>query len=193
MHKKGILISALLFVFLSFAVADLQAQYENTSGQRQEGQVQKRPKPKRPMRFFAGGMIGGGWSTYSSYVEVSPIFGVNVTPDFQVGTRLTYIWNSRLYQTGQFTEERVNLHHYGASLFTRYNFFKGLFGQVEFEALSYNWYNADREWFKSLFLGGGYLQSLGGSGFASFAILFNVLDNELYSNPIIRIGFGASF
>ncbi|MEJ2595516.1 MAG: hypothetical protein P8100_10420 [bacterium] len=193
MQKLRLLISATIVILLCFSYTEAFSQYENTSGQRQEGQVKKRPKPQRPMRFFAGGMIGGGWSTYSSYVEVSPIFGVSITPAFQVGTRITYIWNSYLYQTGPYTDERVNLHHYGASLFARYIIFKGLFAQVEYEALSYDWYYKEREWISSLFLGGGYFQQIGGRGFASFAILFNVLDNNLYSNPIIRIGFGAGF
>jgi hypothetical protein len=36
---------------------------------------------------------------------------------------------------------------------------------------------------------------MGGQGFASFAILWNVLENDFspYTNPIIRIGFGVGF
>jgi hypothetical protein len=137
-------------------------------------------------------MIGAGFSSYSSYVEVAPIIGYKVTPDFHVGTRISYIWNSFQYQTGPFTGERVNLHHYGIGVFARYIFFKGIYGHVEYEALSYDNYNLDRIWYNSLFLGGGFFQNIGGRGFATVAILFNVLDNNLYQNPIIRIGFGAS-
>jgi len=181
------------FFILLFAISinGAYAQYENTSGQKKEGEVKKRPKPKKSMRFFAGGMFGAGFSSYSSYVEVAPIFGVKITPDFHVGIRITYIWNSYEFQGGQ----RENLHHYGASLFARYVFFKGLFGQVEYEALSFDYYNYPREWITSLFIGGGYYQNIGGRGYASFAILFNLLDNidSPYANPIIRIGFGGSF
>jgi hypothetical protein len=193
MLKLKTLLPVFIILIFSLSFTEVAAQYENTSGQKKEGQVKKRPKPQRPPKFFAGGMIGAGFSSYSSYVELAPIFGLNIMPGFQVGTRITYIWNSYRYQTSQFTEETVNLHHYGISIFARYVFFKGLYGHVEFEALSYDWYNANREWIYSLFLGGGYMQTIGGRGFATFAVLFNVIDNELYRNPIIRIGFGAGF
>lgn len=189
------LIVLILITFLSFSVGTAYSQYENTSGQKKEGDVKKRAKPQKPMQWFVGGMIGAGFSSYSSYVEVSPFIGYKITPAFHVGTRITYIWNSYLYRTGPYTDERVNLHHYGISLFTRYIIFKGLFAQVEYEALSYDYYVYQREWINSLFIGGGYFQNIGGRGFASFAILFNVLDDidSPYTNPVIRIGFGASF
>lgn len=183
-------ISIILIIGLViFSTGVAHAQYENTSGKKNEGQVKKRPAPRKENRWFAGGMLGAGFSSYSSYVEVSPLVGFKVTPAFHVGSRITYIWNSYQYTP----DERVNLHHYGASVFARYIFFKGLYGQVEFEGLSYDYYNYPREWITSLFLGGGYFQDIGGRGFASFALLFNVLPNDLYINPIIRIGFGASF
>ncbi len=193
MRKFRYLIPLLIVVFLSLSYSDATAQYENTSGQKKEGDVKKRPKPQKPKRFFAGGMIGAGFSSYSSYVELAPIFGYKITPAFHVGTRITYIWNSYQYQTGQYTGERVNLHHYGIGIFARYIFYKGIYGHVEYETLSFDDYYYDREWINSLFIGGGYFQNIGGSGFASFGILFNVLDNNLYRNPIIRIGFGAGF
>ena len=197
--KRKIAVSSIIkyFFILLFAISinGAYAQYENTSGQKKEGDVKKRPKPQQPKRWFVGGMFGAGFSSYSSYIEISPLVGYKITPDFHVGTRITYIWNSYQYQTGPYVNERVNLHHYGASLFARYVFFKGLFGQVEYEALSFDYYQLPREWINSLFIGGGYYQNIGGRGFATFAILFNVLDNidSPYTNPVIRIGFGGSF
>lgn len=180
-----------MIAFLSFSTGTAYAQYENTSGQKKEGDVKRQAKPQKPMRWFVGGMFGAGFSSYSSYVEISPLVGFKVTPAFHVGTRITYIWNSYEFQNG----ERENLHHYGASLFARYIIFKGLFAQVEYEALSFDYYNYPREWINSFFIGGGYYQDIGGRGFASFAIMFNVLDNydSPYTNPVIRIGFGGSF
>ena len=133
--------------------------------------------------------------TYSEwYIELAPIVGYKVTPNFHVGTRITYIFNSILYEaTPILPEERINYNHYGVGAFGRYIIYKGLFAQVEYEALNFDKYN-DREWISSLFIGGGYYQSIGRS-FASFAVLFNVLDNinSPYVNPIIRIGFGVGF
>ena len=109
-----------LTILFCFFVATTYGQYENTSGEKKEGTVKKRPAPQKPRRWFAGGIIGAGFSSYSSYVEVSPLVGYKVTPAFLVGTRITYIWNSYERINGQ----RENLHHYGASLFAQYVFFK---------------------------------------------------------------------
>lgn len=191
---KRILSVILLSCIFLFSAGTVLGQYENTSGQKQEGKVKKKPKPPAKKRWFAGGMLGAGFSSYSSYVEVSPIIGFKVTEAFQVGSRLTYIYNSFVYNPGTPNEERVNLHHYGASFFARYIFYKGLFGQAEYEAISYDNYNYPRQVVSSLFLGGGFFQNIGRGGFASFAILYNVLENDLYQNPIvIRIGFGGFF
>lgn len=181
----------LIIGMITFTAGSVVAQYENTSGQKQEGKVKKKSKPPRVNKWFVGGMLGAGFSSYSSYVEVSPLLGYKITPAFHVGTRITYIWNSFEF----LPDERVNLHHYGGSLFARYIIFKGLFGHIEYEALSFDYYEYPREWISSLFLGGGYFQDIGGRGFASFAILFNVLDSPYspYTNPIIRIGFGVGF
>ncbi len=181
---------------MGFGLNSVQAQYENTSGQKKE-QTEKKKVKKQPIptRWFVGGMIGAGFSSYSSYVELAPIIGYKITPAFQVGVRITYIFNSYVINRGYVNESRVQLHHYGASVFARYIFFKGLFGQVEYEALSFDYYNDERQWINSLFIGGGYYQDIGGRAFMSIAILFNVLDNinSPYTNPIIRIGFGAGF
>jgi len=190
-----------LLLFLLALVTSIQAQYQNTSGQKREGEVQKKElkKKKRQKDYYPwllGGMLGAGFSSYSSYVQISPIIGYRITPAFHVGTRLTYIFNS--YEVSP--SRRESYHDYGASIFTRYIFFKGLFAQVEYEALSYEYYdqninNKNRMWINSLFIGAGYFMNMGGRGFASFAILFNVLEDKYtpYTNPIIRIGFGFGF
>lgn len=187
-----------LFILLSALTASpLLAQYENTSGKKQEGKVIKKQQKPIVRRWFTGGMIGAGFSSYSSYVEIAPIVGYKITPDFHVGTRITYIYNSYKVYTGPTTEKRINLNHYGASLFARYIFFKFLFAHVEYEALNFDYYDYtigqhDRRWVNSLFVGGGLYQKVGGRGFMTFAVLFNLLDNQYspYSNPIFRIGFG---
>jgi hypothetical protein len=71
--------------------------------------------------------------------------------------------------------------------------------EVEYETLNMEYINYSyeevRRWVPSLFIGGGYIQSVGGRGFASFAILWDVLEDEYspYTNPLIRIGFGVGF
>lgn len=208
LKNLGILI---LVTILSFHVNSAFSQYENTSGQKKEGDVKKRPKPQKPKKWLVGGMIGAGFSNYSSYVELSPIIGYEPIPNLQVATRLTYIYNSvyRQNSVSPYSETRVNLNHFGASLLARYVFFKGIFAQVEYEMLSYDdkYYNLnpgsptygqqyeDRIPINTLFLGGGFFQRLGNGGFASFAILFPIAENytSFYNNYVIRISFGGFF
>ena len=188
----------LLIVFLFGSLMSF-AQYENTSGNKQQDKKQVKSQPlKKPRmkRWFAGGMLGAGFSSWYSYVEVSPLLGYKVTRDFHVGTRLTYIYSGEKYCDNC---PRYNAHSYGGSLFARYIFLKFLMAHVEYEMLSNNYFdiqgNEYRQTYNSLFLGGGYYQNFAGRGFASFLILFNVLDSENspYVNPIFRIGFGVGF
>lgn len=177
------------FIFFLLIISSAYAQYENTSGNKETKKQEKKQTLQKQNRWFVGGMFGAGFSSYSSYVEVSPLVGYKITPAFHVGARFNYIWNSYEFANGS----RENLHHFGVGGFGRYIIFRGLFAQVEYEALNFDYYDY-REWINSLFIGGGYYQSIGRS-FASFAILFNVLDNinSPYVNPIIRIGFGVGF
>ncbi len=45
--------------------------------------------------------------------------------------------------------------------------------------------------FNSFFVGGGYLQRIGGNSGMYFLVLWNLNDtpNSPYTNPVIRIGF----
>ncbi len=186
-------IISLLFILASLTTFEpVHAQYTNTTGLK-EGQVMQKKKKSGladRSRWFVGGMLGGGFSTYSSYAEVAPLIGYKVTPNFHVGSRITYIFQSyKDYYTGQ----RINLHIYGGSLLARYGLFKFLFVQSEYEILSVPVYpyEGTRTAVNSLFVGGGLMQS-SGNGFATVGIFYNVLDNpnSPYSNPLIRIGFG---
>ncbi len=187
MKNRIIYISSfILFIFLGSGV---QAQYQNTSG------VKSNAKAKMPKQnpWFVGGMIGGGWSSNTAYIELSPMLGYKVNPDFHVATRLTYIYSS---YTEPVLNQKIQSHNYGGSLLGRYRFLKFLFAQAEYEMLNIKWtIEGDRRFVNSLFIGGGLFQSMGGRGFATIAILYNVLEDEYspYSNPLIRIGFGVGF
>jgi len=205
---KKILSLLIIFGFLSFTSKFAYSQYENTSSQRQEGTVKKRNKPPQEKRFFVGGMLGAGFSSISSYVDVSAIFGFEPIKNLQFATRLTYIYESRFVQNVP-QNTRVNLHHYGASIFGRYIIFKGFFAQAEYEILSFNdeWYDLntnsptykqkfeDRIPIYTLFVGAGYFQRFENGGFASFAVLFPVVESHpsFYKSYVIRFGFGGFF
>ena len=154
------------------------------------------PSQPKPNPWFAGGMIGGSFSNNGGSFEISPLVGYKITQDFHVGSRITYIYSS--YNYGG-TIGKKSFNDYGGSLFGRYRFLKMLFAQAEYELLSVEYFvdptTTSRRSINSLFLGGGLYQQMGGRGFATIAILYNVLETEFspYSNPVIRIGFGVGF
>ena len=184
-----------LVIIFIFSVSTVSAQYENTSGQKK--QEKKKENVAKVNRWFAGGMIGGGFSSGGGgYLELSPLVGYKVTPDFHVATRITYIFSSYRDYSGNYNQS----HTYGGSLLGRYVLLKFLYVQAEFEVLSFNHYyngpEGDRNTLTSLYLGGGYYQSFG-KGFTTIGIFYNVLEDPNYyypySNPVIRIGVGFGF
>jgi len=113
-----------------------------------------------------------------------------------IGTRFTYIYRGyRYYQGGP----KYNSHVYGGGVFARYKFLKFLMAHIEYAGLSNQWYDyngeSQRHWVNSLYVGGGLYQSLGGRGFATITVLYDVFEDEYspYNNPLIRIGFGMGF
>ncbi len=200
---KKIQYSFLLLALGLFAFAPpLQAQYQNLTKRdtakvhEQIGQVERlkssKKSKKQGNRFFFGGGIGGGYSTYSSYIQITPIIGYRVTQKIQVGTRLTYM--HQWFQDG--FGKKYNSNIYGGSLFVRYVFWKLLYVQTEYEMLNVpDYYAADANATRavnSLFAGLGFMQSMGGSAFLTVSVMYNFLDDRYspYSNPVIRIGFG---
>lgn len=193
-----ILLLCLSFLFLPNA---LQAQYKNltqsdsTHFQQQVGQVQKVNSSKKESsayRLFFGGGIGGGYSTYNSYIQIAPVVGYRITPKVQIGTNLTYLhqWFKN------FAGNKYNSSIYGGSLFLRYIFWKFLYAQTEYEILSVpDYYSTDanaRRTVNSLFAGLGFIQPLSGRSFFTVSVLYNFLDDKYspYENPLIRVGFG---
>ncbi|MFK5856808.1 MAG: hypothetical protein QM503_11800 [Bacteroidota bacterium] len=172
----------LVILFTIFTFTNGYSQYQNL-GTANKVKVRENP-------WFAGGMIGGSFSNNGGSFEISPLVGYKVTEDFHVGSRITYIY-SKYYGK--------SYNDFGGSLFARHRFLDFLFGHVEYEVLSVQYVNVnfedERRTINSLFIGGGLFQSMGGRGFATIAILYNVLESEYspYTNPVIRIGFGVGF
>lgn len=190
--KHLLLKSFLLTLIFIVSGFNLSAQYQNL------GDVTKAPQQfKEPSPWFVGGMIGGGFSASGGSFDVSPIIGYKLSPKMQVGTRLTYIYSS--YDYGS-PIGRQSYNDYGGSLFGRYRFIEQAFVHVEYEILRVQYpsiygtgFEITNHTVNSLFVGGGMIQSIGGRGFTTISVLFNVLESDYspYSNPIIRVGFGV--
>ncbi len=185
----------LLVMVIMLSFGTVHAQYENTTGGKQQANQKNQPrKAVSPLsKIYIGGNIGGGWSNTSAYFEISPIIGYRVTSALDAGTRLTYIYSKYTYYG-----VKTSYHDMGASIFMRYHFLKMLFLHAEFEELNTQYYPAgindgkSRRWVSGLFLGGGIYRQMGMT-FLHVGILYNVLDTQYspYTNPVIRIGFGV--
>ncbi len=186
----------LIAVFLG-ASLHVSAQYQNLStdstqsdNTQQAAIPQKKAKSMGMKKILLGGNIGGGWSNYGGYFEISPTAMYPVTPAFHMGLRVTYIYSS--YKYGGYTEK---YHDYGASILARYHFFKFLYMHAEFQELNFD-KGDSREWIPALFLGGGIYQHVG-NAYMHLGILWNVLDNSNaeynspYQNPMMTVGFGV--
>ena len=194
----------LMAVLGTFVLAvPVRAQYQNltksdSAKAEHAGRVEKVSVPQQNNKksngyFFFGGGLGGGYSTYSSYIQITPIIGYSVSPKFQIGTRLTYL--HQWYK--DFNNVKYNYNIYGGSLFLRYLFWKMLYAQAEYEILSVPDYNSPdakvNRTVNSLFAGLGFMQPVGEKAFFTVSVLYNFLEDQYspYGNPLVRVGFGV--
>jgi len=144
---------------------------------------------KTDNRFFTGGGIGLQFGNLT-LVDISPLIGYKLTEKWTIGLAGTY----KYYRYREYHYD-VKTDIYGGGVFTRYHFTDYLFGHLEFEYLSIEWYdfflNKNRIWIESVFVGGGYRQLIGGNSWSYIMLLYNLNETPYspYRNPIIRAGF----
>jgi len=181
------------------------------------------PYQKKPLasRLLFEGIVGLQFGTITA-IEVSPMIGYKVTNSFVAGIGFTYQYSNypNFYlnlENGDLVDRKVNI--FGGRLFGRYYFaewFEGLLGGLflhgEYEHLVYSRnFTEDRNGkyvdiygipysigdqkvtVPGVLIGGGLQQSIGGRGYTSILILYNLNETKdtPYSNPIFRIGFGV--
>lgn len=132
-------------------------------------------------RIVTGGGFGMGFGNYQDYVSVSPIIGYSLTKRILGGVGLSYqyIKYKDVYQ-GQ----DVSTNNYGINPFLRFNVYKGLFLQTEFEHLNYEFIQypsleTTRSSYNSMLGGAGYVQPIGKNA----AFFFMALYNFSYTTP----------
>jgi len=153
-------------------------------------------KPPFSSRLAFGGYLGLSFGDIT-YVEIAPLVGYRVTDNFTAGLGLRYI-----YYKDNFYNYESNI--YGGTIFGRYNIFRGLFVEADFEANNLEAltvvdpinqvYTLDRQWIPSLLLGGGYSSAIGNSAGFYISILYDVIqdpNSPYYRQPIIRAGVGV--
>jgi len=142
---------------------------------------------------------GGGLNlTFGSITEVgiSPLVGYKVTPQFSVGSQLTYQYFK--YDRSNYDYSATN---YGASLFSRYRFVPQVYGHIEFSMMNYEFQDyyggSNREWVPFLFVGGGFSQPISNNTWVNAQLLFDVIQDENSPfedwEPFYSIGIGVGF
>jgi len=160
----------------------------------------QKPKSDFSQRLYFGGSLGLVFGSYTS-ISLWPLVGYKVTPKMSFGIQPGYEFISYDYYGYDFTSN-----NFGIRFFNRFRFIEQAFTHAEFAYIKYDvpWINqvtneveTDSYWVPFLFLGGGYVQSVGGAGSVYFQVLFDVIndENSPYNSwePFYTIGFGVGF
>lgn len=146
-------------------------------------------------RLWFGGGVGAYFGDVNS-VSVEPVIGYNVTERFAVGGRLLY-----RYRHDSRYDPSLSASDYGAGAFARYNLFRGIFVQGEYEYLDYEYRtfdgSEDRDNFDSVLAGAGFSRPMGSKSSFYFMALYNLNyddRNSPYSDPwVFRAGVAFGF
>ena len=178
--KQILLLAYLLLSFVSLA---------QESGNILLPQNQKRNNPFENFTF--GGNIGASFGNDLWGISLSPRIGYKLTDDLELAFLVNYN-----YQKGKYTQ--YNFLGLGPSL--NYYFMRSAYLQTSYQHYFINQkFNGDESYHKeedALYIGGGYMQSLGGSTYMRIGFTYNVLykkDKSIFSSgfsPSIGIVIG---
>lgn len=141
MNKSKIVAISLTILVLSMSLVSVS---------QTDSKIAKQKKPFSE-RFFVGGALGFSVGTYSSLIDISPIFGYAVTEDFIAGIGLTYKYykyKDYFYQLDEYgnviSVEDFKSNMYGFSIWSRYYlskigipFIENIFLHAEVEPLTF--------------------------------------------------------
>jgi len=144
-------------------------------------------------RIYFGGNLGSFQFGTITHIDVAPVIGYRFTDKISAGVGFSYqYFNS--------AEGNYSTNIYGGRLIGNYSINKNIITHLEGEILSLetkyfdlrNQYpNSSRFLYPSVFVGGGYKQSIGEHSYTYIMILWNLLNSSdsPYENPVIRVGF----
>lgn len=141
-------------------------------------------------KLVFGGSLGLQFGS-RSIVDVSPMAAYRITRRLMFGVNPTYKYYSYL-PLNNYKRYRSNV--LGGGLFSRFYLMDQLYTHFEYEFLHYRSYDGSSIQFndyKSILVGGGYMERIGSNSYFTISILWNLNDtyNSIYSNPIIRFGY----
>jgi hypothetical protein len=144
-------------------------------------------------KMYYGGYVGATFGDYSS-IEVAPRVGWHLSPVVSAGLGFSYE-----YLWADVNGQNYDASNYGGSVFAVARVHPKVFLQAEFEYMSYEsgLNTSDRTWVPFLYLGGGFVQPLGGNVSLVASVLVDVLqdDNSPYEDwsPEFSSGVIAGF
>jgi hypothetical protein len=115
-------------------------------------------------RIVTGGGIGAGFNSYQDFISVSPEIGYQITRKLMAGSRLTY-----RYTNYKDIQPSVKFNDFGVGPFLRFNVYRNIFIQTEYEYLNYEDLQVPvtsaretvRRDYSSFMAGGGFFQPIG--------------------------------
>jgi hypothetical protein len=182
---------SILFVLLLFAFV-VKGQPEEES---QYSSVFQNQATIMPDRLYYGGFVTLTLGSYT-VIGATPLIGYKVSPQFSIGTQLSYEYFSDKRGSNDFSSS-----NYGASIFTRYRFIPELYGHLEYSYMNYE-FNASligdkRQWVPFLFVGGGFSQPISNTTWLNAQVLFDVIQDENSPfedwEPFYSVGIGIGF
>ncbi len=146
-------------------------------------------------RLSFGGNFGLGFGSIT-YINLSPRIGYKFTDKFTGG--LGYIYQYVSYEKDVYGfpfQSTTN----GGAIFGRYRFLDTFFATAEYQNLNMGSYDENlnlkgRIDVPIFFVGGGYLQPIGGRSYLSMSAMIDIIDSRYspYQNPVIQVGFIAN-
>lgn len=149
-------------------------------------------------RVDVGGNLGAQFGRIT-VLNIEPRISYDITEHLYGGVGLTY-----LYYNNKYYAPAISLSYYGGSVFGGYYIWRDLYAHVEYAPMYipefYDYFippiqgmEDQPPWAHDIYLGGGYRQWIGEKIYMNLMVLFNINETVYspYSNPIIRIGFGA--
>jgi hypothetical protein len=139
-------------------------------------------------RIYGGGNFSLGFGSIT-FVDISPLAGYMITPQFSAGLGATY-----QYLNYNNFDQSANV--YGGRVFMRHNILQRFFAHAEYESMSVDYPQYDdnfnvvvrREWVPGLMVGGGVFNSLGNRGGLNLTLLYNLTHDNIrspYPSPLI--------
>lgn len=149
-------------------------------------------------KVIYGGNFGFSMSGNYLSLSIAPQVGYRIFNPWEVGTRVIYNLDCNFNRT----YGNTNGHYFGVAPYTNFQVYKGIFIHVEDEVMygivRWKHETVSRNWYNSVFVGGGYRNYSYNGSYVYLMVLYNLSWGVLhtttwdtpYTSPIsLRVGY----